>query len=142
MKIHKVVILGTILLFASMIAIIIFLLQKKPEPEPEPEPKIVVIEKADLIPDCKYTQTGIITSNENDKEPIILPLFSRKVYGRSDRFQYYTMTDKHHMVHLPLQFRNRECEERIGCEELYTGDKITVTSYENREFTVTIYKRY
>ena len=140
MKVHKVVILGTILLFASMIAIIIFLLQKKPEPEPEP--KIVVIEKDDFVPYCKYTQTGIITSNENDKEPIILPLFARKVYGRSDRFQYYTMTDKQHMVHLPLQFKNRECEDRIGCEELYTGDKITVTSYENREFTVTIYKRY
>jgi len=138
----KVVIIGTILVFYAMLIAIIILLQKKQEPET----KIVVIEKErpvlETIPSCEYTQTGIITSSESDKEPIILPLFSRKVYGRHDRFQYYTMTDKQHMIHLPVQFQNRQCEERIGCDELYTGDKITVTSYENREFTVTIYKRY
>jgi hypothetical protein len=138
----KVVIVGIILVFYAMLIAIIILLQKKPEPEP----KIVVIEKdapfLETTPNCEYRQTGIITSSESDKEPIILPLFSRNVYGRHDRFQYYTMTDKQHMIHLPVQFQNRQCEERIGCEELYTGDKITVTSYENREFTVTIYKRY
>jgi hypothetical protein len=139
----KVAIVGIILVFYAMLIAIIILLQKKPEPEP----KIVVIEEKEIpvletTPNCEYRQTGIITSSESDKEPIILPLFSRNVYGRHDRFQYYTMTDKQHMIHLPVQFQNRQCEERIGCEELYTGDKITVTSYENREFTVTIYKRY
>ena len=142
----KVAIVGTILVFFTMLTIIIILLQKKPEPET----KIVVIEKERPVqkyiemtpPSCEYRQTGIITSSESDKEPIILPLFARNVYGRHDRFQYYTMTDKQHMIHLPVQFQNRQCEERIGCDQLYTGDKITVTSYENREFTVTIYKLY
>lgn len=137
MRIHKIVIIGTILLIASMSLIIIILLQKKPE-EPPPPPQI--LEQPVIIYNAnEYRQIGIITSSESDKEPIILPLFARKVYGRSDRFQYYTMADKQHLIHLPVQFRNRECEERIGCDELYTDDKITVTSYENREFTV---KRY
>jgi hypothetical protein len=140
MRVHKLVILGTLLVGAAMLTTIIILLQKKPEPEP----KIVVIETVREAPSLvhEYRQVGIITSSERDKEPIILPLFARNVYGRSDRFQYYTTTDKQHMIHLPLQFKDRECEERIGCEELYNGDKITVTSYENREFNVTIYKRY
>lgn len=137
MRIHKIVILGTILLIALMITAIFILLQKKP-------PTIIVLEQPPPPPlnhSNEYIQIGILTSSESDKEPIILPLFSRNVYGRSDRFQYYTVADKQHFIHLPIQFRNRECEERIGCEELYNGDKITVTSYENREFTVTIYKR-
>lgn len=145
MYVHKVVIICSILVVFSLITTIIILLQKKPErvvvvPPPPPPPELIVITNNQITEE--YRQIGIITSSETDKEPIILPLFARKLYGRSDRFQYYTMTDKTHMIHLPIQFNNRECEDRIGCDEIYSGDKITVTSYENREFTVTIYKRY
>lgn len=143
MRLHKTVFLFTIILIFSLVTGIIILLQKKPTPPQSPpkkqcEPTVVLIERTTN----EYTQVGIITSNETDKEPIILPLFARKLYGRSDRFQYYTTTDKIHMIHLPLQFKNRECEDRIGCEEIYSDDKLTVTSYQNREFTATIYKRY
>lgn len=141
MRVHKLAILAIIVVLFTMLTIIIILLQKHPAPLPvyEPEREPIIISRMDP---CKYKQTGILTSSESDKEPIILPLFARNVYGRGDRFQYYTMSDKRLMVHLPVQFNNRECEDRNGCDELYNGDKITVTSYENREFTVTIYKRY
>jgi len=87
-----------------------------------------------------YQQVGILTSQETEKEPVILPLFGRKVYGRSDRWQYYTATDKNNMIRIPLQIGSRECEDTVGCNELYTGDKLGVGIYQGREFTATIYK--
>ena len=144
MYVHKIIILFSLLLILSLVTVIIILLQKESAPAvpaAPAAPAVLVIEANNQITN-EYTNVGIITSNETDKEPIILPLFARKIYGRSDRFQYYTTTDKTHMIHLPLQFKNRECEDRIGCDEIYTDDKLTVTSYLNREFTATIYKRY
>lgn len=87
-----------------------------------------------------YQQVGILTSQETDKEPIILPLFGRKVYGRSDRWQYYTATDKNNMMRIPLHIGSRDCEDTNGCNELSTGDKLTVDIYQGREFTATIYR--
>lgn len=87
-----------------------------------------------------YQQVGILTSNEEATEPIILPLFGRKIYGRSDRWQYYTATDKNNMMRIPLQYKNRDCEDDTGCEEIYTGDVLTVDIYQGRQFTATVYK--
>lgn len=87
-----------------------------------------------------YQQVGILTSNETDKEPVVLPLFGRKVYGRSDRWQYYTATDKNNMMRIPLHIGSRDCEDTVGCNELSSGDKLTVDIYQGREFTATIYR--
>lgn len=87
-----------------------------------------------------YQQIGILTSNETDKEPIVLPLFGRKVGNRSDRWQYYTATDKNNMMRLPIRYENKECEDEVGCRELYSNDKISVDIYQGRIFTATIYK--
>ena len=88
-----------------------------------------------------YQQIGVLTSHETEKEPIVLPLYGRKIYGRSDRWQYYTATDKNNMMRLPLEFENRDCEdENTGCKEIYSGDKLEVEIYKDREFTATIYK--
>lgn len=137
MRVHKFVIIGTILLVASLIIALVLIISVD-EPKPK-EVLIITVPKTENK--VEYRQIGIITSSEIDKEPIIMPLFARNVYGRGDRFHYYTIADKQHMIRLPVQFNNRECEDRIGCDELYNGDKITVSSYENRQFTVTLYSR-
>ena len=88
----------------------------------------------------EYQQIGILTSDETDKDPIVLPLFSRKIANRSDRYNYYTATDKNNMMRLPITKDNNSCEDDIGCREVYNGDKITVDIYNGRLFTATIYK--
>lgn len=90
--------------------------------------------------DDNYQQIGILTSNETDKEPIILPLFGKKLYNRSDRWQYYTASDKNNMIRLPIKYENKDCEDDVGCRELYNGDNIIVDIYQGRLFTATIYK--
>lgn len=142
MRVHKFAIIGSILLIASSIIALAFIISAERKLSLVEKPKeVLIITVPKRENQVEYKQIGIITSSEFDKEPIIMPLFARNVYGRGDRFHYYTIADKQHMIRLPVQFNNRECEDRIGCDELYNGDKITVSSYENREFTVTLYSR-
>jgi hypothetical protein len=88
----------------------------------------------------EYQQIGILTANEMDKEPIILPLFAKKVRNNKDRWQYYTATDKNNMMRLPISHQNMKCDEDIGCKEIYDGDKLYIEIYQGRIFTATIYK--
>lgn len=89
---------------------------------------------------ASYQQIGILTANEEDKEPIILPLFSKKIENRNNRWNYYTATDKNNMMRLPIKYDNQKCDDDIGCREIYDGDRIYIEIYEGREFTATIYK--
>lgn len=87
-----------------------------------------------------YQQVGILSANETDKEPIVLPLFGKKIYGRSDRWNYYTATDKNNMMRIPVKYENKDCEDNIGCNQIYDKEKITVDIYQDKIFTATIYK--
>jgi hypothetical protein len=90
--------------------------------------------------DKNYQQIGILTSNESDKEPIILPLFSRRVNNHKERWNYYTASDNNHMMRLPITFDNMKCEDDIGCREIYDNDTLTIEIYKDRIFRATIYK--
>ena len=88
----------------------------------------------------EYQQIGILSANEEDKEPIVLPLFAKKSRNNRDRWQYYTATDKNNMMRLPIVHQNMKCDNDIGCREIYDGDKVTIEIYRGRIFTATIYK--
>lgn len=117
------------------------------------QPKVIIIkeeQKQKDIPiypkdlpiynNTEYQQVGVLTSNEEDKEPIVLPLFSRKLQHNKDRYNYYTATDKNNMMRLPIRFDNMNCEDTVGCREIYDQDKIHIEIYKGRFFTATIYK--
>ena len=87
-----------------------------------------------------YQQIGILTSDQSDKEPIVLPLFSRRINNRKDRWNYYTATDKNNMMRLPITFDNMNCDDDVGCREIYNGDTLSIEIYEGRTFVATIYK--
>ena len=70
-----------------------------------------------------------MTSDETDKETIILPLFGKKINNRNDRWNYYTVTDKNNMIRLPIKFNNMKCDDDIGCREVYNDDKIEIELY-------------
>jgi hypothetical protein len=70
-----------------------------------------------------YQSMGVITMEDG----AILPLYGRRTASRSDRFQYYTRTDSYNPVQLPLKHKRRDCQDDIGCEELFDGENITVT---------------
>jgi hypothetical protein len=70
-----------------------------------------------------YQSMGIITVGDGK----VLPLYGRRTSSRSDRFQYYTRTDSYNPVQLPVKYKNRDCEDVNGCEELFDGDRVNIT---------------
>ena len=83
----------------------------------------------------KYQSMGVITMDDGQ----VLPIYGRRTASRSDRFQYYTRTDTYNPVQLPLRHKRRDCQDDIGCEELFDGDSITVAPT-NQVGRVTIYR--
>lgn len=67
-------------------------------------------------------QMGLLTSNEGD----IKPLFGRASNTHRDRWHYWTTTDGNNLYPLPIQVDGRECEDDIGCNELFGGEKINI----------------
>jgi len=74
----------------------------------------------------------------NNNESNILPLFGRPTYPGSNRWNYYTSSDKFQSVKLPISMDGRKCTDDLGCNELRDGDMVTIPSYNGR-FKVEIY---
>ena len=82
-----------------------------------------------------YQSMGVITMEDGQ----VLPLYGRRTASRSDRFQYYTRTDSYNPVQLPIQYKRRDCQDDIGCDELFNSEVVTVTPT-NQKGTATIYR--
>lgn len=94
-----------------------------------------------------FQQVGILykddivvdeSSTIGNTDPTVLPLYGRPVHSGSNMWSYYTATDKHQSMKLPLTVNGRKCDQSYGCKELYTGDLIDVPAYNNK-FKVEIY---
>jgi hypothetical protein len=81
-----------------------------------------------------FQQSGIIKSGD-----VILPLYSRQIAYRSDRYNYYTRTDSFNPVQLPIYYQRRDCMDDIGCDELLGGESIKIAGLE-KEGHVEVYK--
>jgi hypothetical protein len=81
-----------------------------------------------------YQQMGVVLGS--DGKP--LPLYGRRVAPRSDRFNYYTRTDTYNPVALPVTFKNKNCQDNLGCHQVFNGDSIQI-SPTGEEVKVTLY---
>lgn len=73
-----------------------------------------------------------------NSDPVILPLYGRPVHTGSNKWSYYTSTDKYNAIKLPISHSGRDCDTEYGCTELYTDDTISLPAY-NGDFKVTVY---
>jgi len=88
-----------------------------------------------------YSQIGLLTAEKNNEDdPFIMPLFGRRLYNRSNRWEYYAGADKIHVYKIPVYVKDKNCTEETGCEEIYEGDSVTVPTYPNKTFRATLYK--
>jgi hypothetical protein len=88
--------------------------------------------------DTTYRQVGILTPKINKEKDRILPLMGRPLFVSRSKWQYYTMTDKHNSIKLPILYKNRSCTNEYGCDELIGGEHVYVEGY-NEAFMVTKY---
>jgi len=86
--------------------------------------------------DTSYRQVGILT-RKNGKETI-LPLMGRPLFANRNKWQYYSMSDKHNSVKLPVSRNGRSGTQEYGVDELFNGDSVYVEGY-NDAFKCTIY---
>lgn len=90
-------------------------------------------------------QIGFLTMEKNspEEEPKILPLFGQSLrYKHSDRWTYFTATDQHQSIRIPVHYENRDCmNDDTGCRELSNQDVVKVPSYNDKNFTVSLYKK-
>jgi len=79
-----------------------------------------------------YQSMGIITMGDGK----ILHLYGRRTASRSDRFQYYTRTDTYNPVQLPIKAKRRDCQDDVGCDELYNDDEVNIASMGKGKTTI------
>jgi hypothetical protein len=82
-----------------------------------------------------YQPMGLLKQGDGK----LLPLYGRRVASRADRFNYYTRTDTYNPVPLPIQYKRKDCQDPVGCQELFDGDAVKIIPT-GEEATATLYR--
>lgn len=124
---------------------------------PQDRPPYINVSSAYIVPTrtrgepSSFGQIGILTSITPVVAPEpgafprapatskILPLYGRRLYTNSSKWNYYTRTDTFNSVSIPLKINNKDCSDEQGCDELYTGDTFLIPEL-GETFRVEIYK--
>jgi hypothetical protein len=86
-----------------------------------------------------YRQVGIITPLNGTTSNNILPLMGRPLFTSRQKWQYYTISNQHNNVKLPISVKGRSALTDYGVDEVFNGDTVYVEGY-NDAFKVTIYE--
>jgi hypothetical protein len=88
--------------------------------------------------DVGYRQYGILKPIRGSTKDSILPLMGRPVNTSRQKFQYYTISNQHNNVKLPIIVRGRSGTTEYGVDELFSGERVLVEG-DRTPFEVTIY---
>jgi hypothetical protein len=89
--------------------------------------------------DTTYRQMGIMTPLNGTSKDNILPLMGRPLFTNRDKWQYYTISNQHNNVKLPISFKGKSALNDYGVDQIFDGDTIYVEGY-NEPFRVTVYE--
>ena len=88
--------------------------------------------------ETSYRQVGILTPLNSSTKDSILPLMGRILFNRRDLWNYYTISNQHNNVKLPISVKGKSALNDNGVDKLYNGDTV-YTEGINQPFRVTIY---
>ena len=86
-----------------------------------------------------YRQMGILTPFQKSSEDKILSLMGRPLFVNRDKWQYYTISNQHNNVKLPIIFKKKNGLNDYGVDQIYNGDVVYVEGYQH-SFKATIYE--
>jgi hypothetical protein len=89
--------------------------------------------------DTTYRQMGIMTPLNGISKDNILPLMGRPLFTNRDKWQYYTISNQHNNVKLPVSFKGKSALNDYGVDQIFSGDTVYVEGY-NDAFKVTVYE--
>jgi len=101
-----------------------------------PCPAIPINIRTQGVDSC-YRQVGILT-RVNGPE-MILPLMGKPLIPARDKWNFYTMASNQAQVKLPIRVKKRDCTSEYGCDDLNTGDLVSVDGYDSH-FRVRMYE--
>jgi hypothetical protein len=73
-----------------------------------------------------YHQIGILTPLNGKETNNILPLMGRQVAARRGLWNYYTVSNQHNNVKLPITVRGKSAVSERGVDEINNGDSVFV----------------
>jgi hypothetical protein len=88
--------------------------------------------------DTSYRQLGILTPLNGKSKDNILTLMGRPLFTNRDKWQYYSTSNQHNNVKLPISRAGRSCTNEYGCDKLYNGDSVYIEGA-NEAYKVTVY---
>lgn len=88
--------------------------------------------------DTSYRQVGMLTPLNGKSKDSILPLMGRPVFTNRDKWQYYTISNQHNNIKLPVSVKGKSGSNEYGVDRIYDGDSVYVEGV-NEPFRVTIY---
>jgi len=102
-------------------------------------PNSVPINVSTTAVDTAYRQIGILTPLNGSSKDNILPLMGRPLFTRRSLWQYYTISNQHNNVKLPVSVKGKSGLNENGVDEIYSSDTVYVEGY-NEPFKVTKYE--
>jgi len=100
---------------------------------------VVPINVSTSAVDTSYRQIGILTPLNGSSKDNILPLMGRPLFTRRSMWQYYTISNQHNNVKLPVSVKGKSGLNDNGVDEIYSDDTVYVEGY-NEPFKVTKYE--
>ncbi len=88
--------------------------------------------------DTNYRQLGILTPMNGSNKDGILPLMGRPLFTNRQKYQYYTTSNQHNNVKLPISVKGRSGTNEYGVDEVYSGDTVYIEGV-NSAYKVTVY---
>jgi len=85
-----------------------------------------------------YRQVGILTPLNGREKDNILPLMGRMLFVRRDLWNYYTISNQHNNVKLPISVKGKSALNENGVDRVYDGDSVYVEGA-NQPYKATIY---
>lgn len=83
----------------------------------------------------KFSQIGTLYNGG-----MVLPLYGRRSHTSSLKWNYYTITNDHIHIQVPLEINNIDCMGQNGCKEIYEDETVYLPEY-GTTFTVKLYDR-
>jgi hypothetical protein len=88
--------------------------------------------------DTNYRQLGILTPTNGSSKDNILALMGRPLFTNRNKWQYYTTSNQHNNVKLPLIKNGKSCTNEYGCDQLFTNDIVFIEGV-NEQYKITLY---
>ena len=82
-----------------------------------------------------YQSMGIVKTGDGK----LLPLYGRRSISSRERYNYYTRTDTYNPIPIPVHMQGRDCQDQVGCPELFNGDRVKLSAL-GETGEVTIYR--